>query len=803
MQFSRRTTLTAILLLTLLPILSRAEDQRTPNDQRNNSMGGIFNWRNDKDCKENGIVVGRPKLFDNRDLEIMLDDLQRQLRGLNAIDGDKVRAAIDNLQGSQARSQRLGLEVKPLALPGVTDTEEATDGALAPKTRTTTNSEQKPVPPDLGTAPSLTLPVSNYGSSSQDLLTRQIDLQYQIDNVQMLLQRSVSDRFYDGGPADAKGEKAGARLMVVIGFQISLTPEIEQRGMAAQVDIEIEPGTADRRRPSLVALMPQQKTYNSASLSKKSNAFGAVAPVSAFTVGASASVSGETFYLYQDTDTYAFELPVDTSAPSKLRFGWQFRPVLGRPAVEPGIRQLFAVIALDEKDGPDDRNAAAGVNVPLKVTAKTHWQRYKSKKRLPYGDPFMSHVEYQAEGFPVPYTWHLQKNLTPKITLAQVVSIGEDKALVKIEGENFSRDTSIGIGDRVIQPGSSAFVIRSNSQLQFIAPIADLVRSEVTLTGGRYGFPALVEQKVSEGEEKVGFFVKTFGFCSERKGDTVDLYVVLKPRENGGPRPDLKSRSVFVDFGGEIYEMPAGRWHERDVLPCGFGSKDLELEATDLWASFSVPYSTMETGSKLIAMIPFFGEAYWSSLLFNPPIGITRIILLEKGEAGKSPMVWGLVGYGLDQAEPFLQVYAEKKYALGQGISRPDPNVASPHLLYLSGSAADLSSAKEVTVFAPGYFEPKVFKAPTSNLPPAKEEPEITNTPTVAKFSSSGAVFQGKSLKAIQKIEFEGTSLKYQAKSDEELTVFLTRTVTKEAGPVTLLGYVDDTAFVTLNLTIQ
>jgi hypothetical protein len=802
MQLSRRAILTTILLLTCLPGLSRSEDQRVPNNHRNNSMGSIFDWWKDKDSKENGIYVGRPKLFDNRDLEIMLDDLQRQLRGLSALDGDKVRAAIDNLQGYQARSQRFGLEVKPLALPGVTDTEEAKDGALAPKTRTSTTSEQKPVPPDLGAAPSLTLPVSNFGSSSQDLLTRQIDLQYQIDNVQMLLQRSVSDRFYDGGPADAKGERAGARLMVVVGFQISLTPEIEQRGMAAQVEIAIEPGIG-KRRPSLVALMPQQKTYNSASLSKKSNAFGAVAPVSAFTVGASANSSGETFYLYQDTDTYAFESPVDTSAPNKLRFGWQFRPVLGRPAVEPGVRQLFAVIALDEKDGPEDHTGASGVNVPLKVTATTNWQRYKSKKRLPYGDYIMAHEEYRAEDFPVPYTWHLQKNLAPKITVAQMESIGEGKALVKIEGENFSRDTSVSIGDKILSPGSSAFVIRSNSQLQFVAPVADLLRSETTLTGGRYGFPALLKE--AGADSRAGFQVKQFGPCWKRKGDYVELYVVLKPRQADGAKPDLMGRSVFIDFAGEIYEVAVSRWKELPNQPCSITPEDQpKIKAGEIWASIEVPYKNLETDSKLTAVIPFLGENYWSSAWSHPAVGVTKIVLLEVGASDASPMIWGLVGYGLDLAEPFIQVYADKKYTYDQGLSRPKADVKSPHLLYLSGTKKELSSVKEVTVFAPGYFEPKVFKAPTTNLPPpVKEEPKITNTPTVAKFSSAGVVFQGKSLKAIQKIEFEGSPLKHLAKSDEELTVFLTRAVTKETGPVSLLGYVDDTAFVTLNLTVQ
>ena len=52
--------------------------------------------------------------------------------------------------------------------------------------------------------------------------------------------------------------------------------------------VEITMTAKDAQRLSLVSLMPQEKTYNAAALSSKSNAFGGAAVVSAFQVGFSA-----------------------------------------------------------------------------------------------------------------------------------------------------------------------------------------------------------------------------------------------------------------------------------------------------------------------------------------------------------------------------------------------------------------------------------------------------------------------------------------------------------------------------------
>lgn len=124
-----------------------------------------------------------------------------------------------------------------------------------------------------------------YGIAAADLLNQQVDLTYQIFNLKMLLERSLSDRNFNGKP----------RLQSVIGFQISLNPPQKYRGCAAVVEIGVLP-TSGVEPVSLVALMPQEKTYNVAALTTKTNQFGAAVIVKVVQVGFSERRRGQTFF---------------------------------------------------------------------------------------------------------------------------------------------------------------------------------------------------------------------------------------------------------------------------------------------------------------------------------------------------------------------------------------------------------------------------------------------------------------------------------------------------------------------------
>ena len=116
--------------------------------------------------------------------------------------------------------------------------------------------------------------------------------------------------------------------------------------------------------------MPQEKTYNSAAVSTKSNAFGGAAVVKMVQVSYSQRKRNQVFYLYRDTDTLSYQRMI-AGEPNKIVFGWMFRPVLGRRSVSPGLRQLFAIVSLPAKDG--DTNHFLNANI------RTYWKKYDRK----------------------------------------------------------------------------------------------------------------------------------------------------------------------------------------------------------------------------------------------------------------------------------------------------------------------------------------------------------------------------------------------------------------------------------------
>ena len=99
-------------------------------------------------------------------------------------------------------------------------------------------------------------------------------------------------------------------------------------------------------------------------ISRKAQSIGFGAVVQVVNVGFTASRSRETMYLVKDTDTVALQGP--STADGSISFGWQFRPVLGRRVVEPGLRQVFATVALPVP-------AACGFVGQLEVT--TRWYK--------------------------------------------------------------------------------------------------------------------------------------------------------------------------------------------------------------------------------------------------------------------------------------------------------------------------------------------------------------------------------------------------------------------------------------------
>jgi hypothetical protein len=311
-------------------------------------------------------------------------------------------------------------------------------GSTVTNTGSTTNNQNQATittPSVSGTAPAaltatpLTAP-SNVGVSSADVLAEQVQLNSQITMLRMLLEGALSDQYL------VKNSRAvGKRQQTTLGFSVALDPARQFKHAVAEIHVILIPTTVGRSAgPSIMNLLPSEKTYNVAKVTSSQKAFGGGAVIEPIAFGVSTGKSKDRLYLAKDTDTLALQFPlpllpgdsetVETplpqkvhdifktiidfhslggcgwgtdyeNAPQKMRkakeqmekdvsaatvrgsqpiaFGWQFRPVLGADYVKGGERQVFAQLALDA--GLND------INSPY-VYVETVWRAYNPQSQV-------------------------------------------------------------------------------------------------------------------------------------------------------------------------------------------------------------------------------------------------------------------------------------------------------------------------------------------------------------------------------------------------------------------------------------
>jgi hypothetical protein len=530
-----RATVALIVLLLVWAMLAgaaEAEDVCKGPDK----SGGITTHA----C--NGISVGAPKVFDNRTLTLMLESLSQTLQAQqqNYIDQKSVAAALANIQGftQTESSTNLSLTTTPTPATDVKTTLNSgnvdANGNPLPNTfqrQTDVNrASVTPQAPAIDTLPAFQGFTPTYGNSASDLLSDQVNLTYQIFNLRMILERALSDRLNP----DATGENK-TRRQAVLGFNVTLDPPRTANDAVAVVEItlqtcdkekktceeEAKKGSKDEdRRPlSLVALMPQEKTYNAAALSSKSNAFAGSAVVSSFQVGFSARKRGQIFYLYRDSDTISYERM--TGDPTKIVFGWMFRPVLGRRSISPGLRQLFAIMALPSVDctkaDPNDAAIAADDKAKVDSTCKedfqphlisnvrTYWKKYdhgtltsfdrrdtNRAKEFWYGlsltlaepqifdqNKYLNKAAYIVDVRP---SSDYEHDLRPRVSDVTWRSTGAKNIVISARGNNFFSQTKVALGDTTYADGSG-LILKSNQAFDLVTTFDALVNGPGTILG--------------------------------------------------------------------------------------------------------------------------------------------------------------------------------------------------------------------------------------------------------------------------------------------------------------------------------
>jgi hypothetical protein len=747
----------------------------------------IATWFGPHDNSSNGIAVGRAKQFDNRSLSLILEQLDASLQKLNFVSQSLAQNS-DVFQESRSADWSRSLSLGSLLGKSSTVADKSPDpdagsaqsdnqaagsgqgsdaGSDAAKSKASAGSADKQ-----GFSP-------QFGSAAGDVLTDQMNLAYQIINLRVLNERALSDRLQNGA----------ARLQVVLGFQVSINPPRYAKDCVAVAEIELKlPGGVEPI--SVVAMIPQEKTYNAATLSSSSDSLDGSVVSAPWRLGAAVGRRRNNVFLHRDSDTVAFERNSGWyGAAFGLRrrktldralsaFGWEFRPVLGRRSVSPGARQMLAVVSLPLADTLSTTERVP----PLKVRTRTYWRHYHRRQQTssvvlgPWPLPLSGPRTIKSEWYDVPVlrTADIQESLSPKVAKVDWTDTGGGTAIVLVEGENFFSGTEVTIGGARYRAGDGKLILKSERAMEIHTTVAALAKGDAVLSG-RYGASIPLEAKTT-GDPLPGYGINIVDSRLRVEG------VEGKFRCLGIP---LVSAGGPVTPGGSERPLTPGVFERTphpiicvdDVVipqPYYFDDGDPQDPPNSVVARCFVPTKTLDGATSVLFKTPFMG-ANWAptSALSEDTVTITRIggdALIIAGtlpffEPSPGLPTWLAVldqDYRLAATGPFIRL-TENKLKL----TVPDDVIARYEKLHLSlGSRSYLLDL------------PRAAQAPAAASLDDTQEP-----PIVKKGSPAIIDFKGSALTQIVSIELGAVILPFQVYGGgSRLRLFLGETETAKPG---------------------
>jgi hypothetical protein len=408
----------------------------------------------------NGIWVDQPKVYDDYFLQTQLKALKAQLGGLSGLNQTTLSGAIGGVQGATLESSGLNAQALGPAPPQVS-TLAAPTGSMpagvtaigAYGTTTTGPSATSSVPPAPQSA--LTLP-STLSPSSLNTLGEMLQLSYQIINYELLIDGSLSDRFISGSQQPKR--------RVTVGLSITVDPPAEYKKQLenALAEVEIRIANPDNESsaalPSVVTLLPREKTYNVIGMVNHQLSAGAGGLLAGVVnLGMSWTLQRQKAYVYQQQDTLALQ-----TAPST--FAWQFRPALDRKYVASGTRQMFVQFSLPQLER--DQQQACSAHLVI----STRWRKIDSKSGLVRAQGLVeSHQQ-----FDVPFY-----DTQPMTNVVDVTDIGGGLVRVTAEGNFIAEGLRVRVGGAVFDQSSSDLQAY-NGKVVFVAAAQDLA------TGGAF-----------------------------------------------------------------------------------------------------------------------------------------------------------------------------------------------------------------------------------------------------------------------------------------------------------------------------
>lgn len=422
---------------------------------------------------DNGIFVDTAKVYDDSSLQLMLNAARIRLATLQSFDQTGLLSRIGAITGASLQQQSISAQILGPPLPSTAVSALGATGTTttvnAPTGQTVTSVAGQPVqnvttttPQMSATAPTLpqnsvSLPTSGFNVSSLDALNEMMQLTYEIANLQLLLEGSLSDRYVSGNRI--------IKPRTTLGFPVTIMPQTRYKDAVAIVEIEVinpNVGTFSNEQPTVTALLPREKTYNVASITDNMTSVGGGVVTQVLSGGFSFLRGRKSYYIVQDQDTLA--MVQKTTTPNATSFSWQFRPVLGQHYVRGGLKQTFVQLAAPLM-------AQAGCFGNLKIT--TYWRKY-DRKRGVIKEVIEDSIRVDTAYRPIP-----RFDTTPVIENVGFRDLGSGVVQASLTGR-FLPGTYIRIGNNFYREGSPGFTSEL-TQIRFIANASDVAKQKAFL----------------------------------------------------------------------------------------------------------------------------------------------------------------------------------------------------------------------------------------------------------------------------------------------------------------------------------
>ncbi len=670
------------------------------------------NSSEDQSCRseENGIVVGQVKVYDERSLRLLLQAAENRLAALTFIDAGGLTAG--KIQGGRLRSSQFGISAEGLPTPKVVTTvdeaADATTGDIVTTTDVVTTQESQS--PEIPQASSSTrvLPTPTAESislSARDLLAEQVALTYEVATLRLALERAISDRIVTGVFAIPGTNSAVPAKQTLLGFQVSIDPKHTKA--IAEVEVILQE-TGGLKRPSIVNLLPSRSTYNVAAITQKGFSFGLGTITNVFNIGIAGAKKQETYYIVQDVDTVALELP---SSDPAARFGWQFRPVLGRKAVDTGRRQLFVHLVLPNRSSISDAS--------LTIKVKTRWRKW-SRSDMIAKDRIKGEESCQKDTIQVLDVFDLQALLRPEVTRISWSHLDNGKAFVNVRGSNFLRGTRVFNGESTIDE-SNGLRRGSENELSFVTSLASISSPQ----GLRIQAPYGVTQVTHPAAELAGQLEVT--------STTAEIVAASKLRLCIQAQNIVEPQESLVHLDDKIFHVGDGH------LTVGPDPCTLAL-VTDV--------ATIRKASHFALVSPFWGPSQYT--LFDPgfdDFSVTSVRTLAKR---KMKAVLGVEGTGFD--DEIIVDLGGVEFEV-RSAEHPLTRRGST-FLELKPTWPELEGLQRVVVRKPDSFKPVILKIDASEVTLPVPRPELSNDVSTFKGDRTTLEIPGENLGGIAQVFF-------------------------------------------------